>query len=335
MEPSDRIIATLSAEDSPLRRAGAVLVVDHVLDTPVGQLVDVESLLPIIVEALTRDNVDRAVQRHVIPGIARVREQLADAGETVGDSVPEDVRVRIIELAGKPDGPRFAWMRGALDPSRLRELIAPVLQDTLMQFARNLPVVGGGGGRDGERGGAGGGLVGRLGREVQKSTGRLVNVGKSMAGGLGVDLEARFQDAAREFSQGAVGGLQRAMRERLQSEQGRRILGALSHSVVDHIMATPVEKILRDLDRLPLEDAVGLAPAIIAHDMGRELIREIIAGEVRASRRVWAAAFRARARGGARLRDLARSLRVRGLRPLAERRAFGFLRLACGSRVGP
>jgi hypothetical protein len=281
-----RIVHALSAPDSALRRSGAELVVDHALGLRAGALFDADQLAALIVSALSDANVARALERHVLPGIARVRELQRAAGERVGDGVPEPVRARIEALAGKPDGPRFGWMRGALDPARLRELLAPALQETLLEFVRELPLAGAladaGAERSDRRAGLAAGLVGRLGREVQKGTERLVHVGRSVAGGLGVDLERRFQEVAREFSQGAVAGLQRALRERSASADGAKLLADLSHGVVGHIMHTPVETILRDLDRLPLADALALLPATIEHNLCRELGRRALEGEARA-----------------------------------------------------
>ncbi|MDD9934983.1 MAG: hypothetical protein OXT09_15335 [Myxococcales bacterium] len=283
-----RIIETLAGADGAVRRAGAELVVDHVLDLRVTALVDAESLLPIFVQALDGDNVQRAIDRHLLPAIPRVRAQLDDAGEKVGDGLPEAVKERIVELSANPAGPRFRWMRGALDPAKLRDLFAPVVQEILLQFVRSVPGLGGdaGGGEPATAGkpsrGVASGLVGRLGREVSKGTGRLVSVGRSVADGLGVDLEGRLQETARDFSQGAMAGLQRGLRERMQSDQGREILSGLSRSVVDHIMATPVETILKDLDRLPLEAAIALAPDTLRHELGRELVRALLRGEIAA-----------------------------------------------------
>ena len=285
-----RIVRLLSAEASPLRRAAAELVVDYALDLRLAALIDADELSAIYVAALSSENVARVIERHVLPGIARVRGLLRDAGERVGDAVPEPVVARIEALAAKPDGPRAAWMRGALDPTKLRELLAPALAQTLLEFVRDLPLAGGladaagagsGGGRE-ARTGLAAGLVGRLGREVQKNTERLVNAGRTVAGGLGVDLERRVQQSARDFSQGAVAGLQRAMRERAASADGRALLAELSRGVVRHVMATPVETILRDLDQLPLEDAVRLAPATIEHNLARELGRRALETELRA-----------------------------------------------------
>ncbi len=287
-----RIVRLLSAEVSPLRRDAAELVVDYALDLRLAALIDPNELSALYVAALSSENVARVIERHVLPGIERVRGLLRDAGERVGDAVPEPVLARIEALAAKPDGPRAAWMRGALDPAKLRELLAPALAQTLLEFVRDLPLAGGladaasaassgGGGRE-ARTGLAAGLVGRLGREVQKNTERLVNAGRTVAGGLGVDLERRVQQSARDFSQGAVAGLQRAMRERAASAEGRALLAELSRGVVRHVMATPVETILRDLDQLPLEDAVRLAPATIEHNLARELGRRALEAELRA-----------------------------------------------------
>jgi hypothetical protein len=122
----------------------------------------------------------------------------------VGDAVPDAARAEIEAMASNPRGPRFAWLRGAVSPEALRAVVGPVVQEVLVQFAKNLPIAGkaaaSASGAGSGSGSVARGLVGRLSR----STEALVNVGKSVADGLGVDLQAKLQDAARDYSQGAT-----------------------------------------------------------------------------------------------------------------------------------
>ena len=276
------ILALLDAHESASRRALAVLIVDHLLARPVADWVDVESLAPILLRALDEANMARALERHVAPGIRRVRAAAGAADERIGSAVPDASRAELLALLTSPHGPRFGWLRGALDPERLRRLLAPAFQELLLQFAGKLSLGGLTGGAPGQGQGPTAGLVGRLGRRVSKSTERLVNVGRSMADGLGVDLEARFKEVARDFSQGAVGGLQQALAARLRSTEGQALLGELTAGALDHILATPIETVLADLDRLPLERALALVPPITAGVLARELGRSCLEGELRA-----------------------------------------------------
>ncbi len=274
-----RIVTSLVEGDGSLRRAGMELIVDHVLTQPLETWLDVDTLSSLLIDALSHGNAARGIERHVLPGLARVQHALAASQETVGDTVPDDARAAIDALVTHPSGPRFAWLRGALDRDKLRTLIAPALQEVLVSFASHIPLAG----RDGGAGGAArvaAGLVGQLGRSTGE---RLRNLGKSVADGLGVDIEAKLRDAARDASQGAVSGLERAITARLATPEGENLVAALARSVLAHVLATPMSTILDDLDRLPLADAIRVAAPILEHTLARELWRSIVRNEVRAA----------------------------------------------------
>jgi hypothetical protein len=274
------LIALLTAEPSPLRAQLAALLVDHVLEQPLDGFVDVAGLTPLVTQALSAPNVERAIERHVLPGFRRVVSELERAGETVGDAVPEPARAEIEAMASNPRGPRFGWLRGAVAPDALRAVVGPVVQEVLVQFARNLPIAGkaaaSGTGTGAGSGSVVGGLIGRLGRGTEA----LVSVGKSVADGLGVDLQAKLQDAARDYSQGATAVVQQAIRTRLQQPDGQAAVERIARQVTAHVLGSKVGDIIKDADRLPLERAFRVAPAILAHNVQRERVQQLIASEL-------------------------------------------------------
>lgn len=279
MEPKQRMLAALSAEDGILRRAGLELIVDHVLAQPLSAWLDVDGVTGVLVDALSRDNAARVLERHIVPGLSRVHAALRAANERLGDALPADAQAAIDALVTHPRGPRFGWLRGALDRDKLRALLAPALQEMFVSFAARIPLAGRDGGAAGGAAASVAGLVGSLGRGAGE---RLRSLGKSVADGLGVDIEAKLRDAARDYSQGAVSGLERAVSARLSTPEGAALVAGLSRSVLQHVLATPLHVILDDLDRLPLADALRVAPPVVAHDLSRELWRAIVREETRA-----------------------------------------------------
>jgi hypothetical protein len=124
--------------------------------------------------------------------------------------------------------------------------------------------------------------MGRLTREVGRSTERLVSVASSVADGLGVDIQAKIQDAARDYSQGATAVVQQAIRARLQQPEGQAAVERIARQVTAHVLGSKVGDIVKDADRLPLERAFRVAPAIIAHEVERASVQALIAGELQA-----------------------------------------------------
>jgi hypothetical protein len=293
-----RIVGALVAEGSAPRAQCVTLVVDFLLDRPVRELVDVDAVADIVAAGLARDVAARLMERHVVPAIERHDRRVRESGETLGDHLPDDVRARLVTLLAGADGPRAAWARGAVDPALVRRLLAPVLQEVLLGFARKLPGLGGDGGSgeahdDAGRGGGGagallGGVAGRLKRGVERRAERLVDVGRTVLGGLGAELERQVQTAARDFSQGAVAGLRDAVRARLKSPEGRETMAALRRQVLERLLATPLHDLHDDLARLPLRELAALVPDVAQHDATRAGVRAALREEVAAAVAVYA-----------------------------------------------
>jgi hypothetical protein len=279
MDLRERIVAKLTSEEGALRRAGIELVWQHALAQPVSELLDPDVITEILARAVVRENGARLLERHVLPGLTRVRDAVAKGEERVGDALPDDVKETLARLIGSPKGPRLGWLRGALDRERLHALIAPAIQEVFLSFVGRITQ----GGKEGGGGGttaAAAQLLGRLGRDTGE---RLRSLGKSVAGGLGVDIEAKLRDAARDYTHAAVSVFDDAIRRRLATEEGQAIIGELARGVFVHVLETPATTIVDDLDRLPLADALGVVPAVLEHDLARALWHGIVREEARAA----------------------------------------------------
>ncbi len=122
-------------------------------------------------------------------------------------------------------GLRFGWLKGAVDPDDIRQLVAPVIQQMLLRFASKLPIPGFSGGSGGGGGGGGsglGGLVGMIGKQVQKSAGQLAEAGKSV-----------MNSVARDFSRTATTEFRAALAVRMKSDEGKKIVLRIRERVVD------------------------------------------------------------------------------------------------------
>ncbi len=270
---ADRLLAALTADDSEQRASLAALVVDHVLDQPVGAFVDREALVDGVVTALTSDNAVRVVDRHLRPGRERWAARWAANGEKPGDFVSDDVRERLHGILAKAPIPASRWAKGAVDPALVRELVAPVLQETLLSFARRLPLPGVGGGSEGGGGGSrsGFGLRSKLKAEVGKRAAGVIEAGKGVLGGLSAEVERQIQAAARDFSESASEQMRRSMNERLRSPEGRALLGRIRRQALDHVLDTPFREFEEDVAAMPLDDLYALLGPIAEHNAERSL----------------------------------------------------------------
>jgi hypothetical protein len=280
----ERMQELLSIDPSPERAALLRLGFDALAGEPLSALLAQPGLSALIASALTEDNAQRVAERHVLKAAERTKARLASAPELVRDGMPEVAQERLFALVASGKGPRFAWLSGAIDPADLRQLLAPVVQQVLAQFVAKLPIPGLGSSPPGAAGGGGlGGLVGMLGKQVQKSASQLADVGKSVMGGLSSELQNRLSALTRDFSQTAISEFRTAVTERLKSDEGREIVARIRDRAVKHVLAARLGDIVDDFMRIPPDEVARIATSVIGHQPQQALFRDLLDGEIQAA----------------------------------------------------
>lgn len=284
VDPATLLLQRLQDTQGPWGRRVADLLITHAFNIPVAALVEADDMRALITDALTEASVGIVTSTHVKPAWHRQLARARKDRDTVGDTLPATAVTAIDEILRRGVGPRFQWLQGAVEPKLLAQLIAPIVQQVLLGFVQKLPGVIGGGGGTGST--VAGGLIGALGRGVQQRASALADVGKAVMGGIGVDVEKKLQNAAKDFSQSALSIIREATLTRLQSEDGRALVQAISTQVFAKVRATPIHVIQDDVNHLPIDEFIDLVPSIVAHNRGREVIERVIREEVDAALQV-------------------------------------------------
>jgi hypothetical protein len=292
------LVAGLTSAKSPQRSELVDLLLDHVLAQPVASLLPAPKVVHAwLLDGATEANLARTVSRHLLPAWDRLLVRTRADGTRPGDLLGREVREAIDRTIGTSRLPSGAWARNALDGAALRGLVAPVLQDTLVQFARKLPIPGAGAASAG--GGAGGGLLGglasRVKDRVEKQAERAFEVGRGLLGGLGAELERQVHGIARDFSSSATDDLKRAFAARFEDAEGKRLLRQLRGAILDAWLATPIHELLAEVDAVPARPWLELQPQVVAHVLKHPAVRAGLLEELEAWHRV---------EGGRPLRDL-------------------------------
>jgi hypothetical protein len=275
-----RIQALLTAESSPLREELLRMGFDSVVAQPLSVVIGDAELANVIVRAVAHENVERVTQRHVLPAVARVQKRLASADERVQDLLSKDAEAALRALVASGKGPRFKWLKGAIDPVDLQKLIAPIVQQVLTSFVTKLPIPGLSGSSsssDGGTSGGGGGSSAGLGGLVGKIGKRMSQGASQLAGGLGL------QQIVRDFSHSAVVEIRVAVAARLRSEEGRAITLRIRERVLDHILKAPASEVVDDLLRVSPAEVGIVAQGAVSRVRELELFRDIVDGEIRAA----------------------------------------------------
>ena len=150
----------------------------------------------------------------------------------------------------------------------------------LVQFAQRLPLSSL---LAGPGGGALSGLVGKIGKQVQKSAGTVADVGRSVISGLSHDLERKLQGVARDFSQTATAEFRAALAARLRTPEGAAIAQRMRDRVLEHVLATRLDDVAQDFLRLPKEEVAALTHEVLDHLRDQPLFRKLLEQEISAT----------------------------------------------------
>jgi hypothetical protein len=275
--PKFRILSRLTGDDPTARGVLVRAVVDHTMAQPIAAFVDRESLVKLATTAATEANAALLIASHLRPGFERQRVRSARLGERVGDLLPPDADARLGRLMDGLVLPEAAWARGIIDAKLVNQLIAPVIQQTLLNFAKRLPIPGIGG--DGALGGAlRGGLGGLAG-----GAGKLFDVGKSVVGGLSAEFEKKMQSAAKDFAENASDDLRETLRQRIESEEGKKLLREIVMRAHARLREVKVEDVLADADAIPAVELDAMVAATIAHNTPRTAFADAVRAEIEAA----------------------------------------------------
>ncbi|MCS6799746.1 MAG: hypothetical protein NZ898_14735 [Myxococcota bacterium] len=267
-EAVERIAARL--RDEGARRRFCERLVDAALDRPVRDLFDVDEALAVLEALAASPAWERWLADALIPAVDRHRDAEREAGERFEVLLGPQARAALEAWLDRVRPPALRWARGLVDPADAHELLSPVVQRTLVAFARRLPL----GSVLDESAGWIGGLARGIRRGVEASGGRLVEVGRQV---LGAELERRITTAARDFAAAALDEARVALVDRLRSAEGRAILRRMRARLLDGLARTPIADVLADLDLEPRAEMAAAGRRLLAV----ALMRPVLVASVR------------------------------------------------------
>ena len=255
------------------------MVVDFVLARPLRDFIDPDGLAALVTDSLDLDAVVRVLRGRAGDAWDRHVRRSRDQELRVGAILPDEGRKRLREIIAATPPPPARWARNAVDPALVRKLVAPALQDVLLAFARRLPLPG-----LGEPGWPGSGLVAGLGarvrEEIEKRAGQVADAGRAVLDGLGIDLEGQMEAVARDFSQTAERDLREALARRIETPEGRALLGEIQGQVLDRLLGARFDELHEDAERLPWAELADLIGPALEHLRTEPFVRVMLREEV-------------------------------------------------------
>jgi hypothetical protein len=276
MSQAHKIQTLLAASDSAHRSQLIALVFDGITARKVGDSIDRALLIEGIYQGLTAATADTIASRHVLPALDRIASSFDGKEERLRDLIGSEAERQISAIVQSGKGPRFAWLKNVVDPDDIRQLIAPVIQQLLFAFVNKLPIpgLGGGGGSSGggDRKPRGvGGLVGAIGKQVSRSMGDLADVGRSVMGNV-----------VRDFSQTATTEFRVALRDRMKTPEGQKIVERIRERVVVNVLKARADAVIKDFMHLPRPEIARAVAVSIQHLRAQPVFRAVLESELNA-----------------------------------------------------
>lgn len=251
----------------------AQVAVDFLLDQPVSRLVRAEAVLPLLDRLLDERLVERAAQEHLRPWIDREIARGKVRGDVVGDWLTAEAQAELRSLVGRPIKIERRVVERVVKQPQVKELIRQVVRDTLERFVETIKT----GGDDGGSG------VGSLGR---KAFGFANRATAGVLGAVGGAVEAKLTSALNAFVANNLDGvLDKVVAVATSRETAQQISKGATH-VFDEAMRFPGEKVARHAEKAPWNDLLEPLPGLLAHNLGRDALRQGILEEVEAALKV-------------------------------------------------
>lgn len=269
----------LRAEGSEHRGRFIELAVAHTLALPLKDLVSVDDLVALVLEAIQEENVAFVVENVIIPGDARLRAHYAATEEKVGDIVPPEIAKEAVRLALSAERPKGDWIKGTIDTTPVRALLVPIVQETLLSFAKRLPIPGLSGDAPASPKEKSSGLFGAA---VRLGTSTVAGVGKAALGGVTGELEKKVQALTKDFANQAITDARAAIRTRLKSPEGKRAIQSVTEQITKRVLETKLETLLQDSAGIPTDAFARLAPRLLEHNRHNPHLKTWIEAELRA-----------------------------------------------------
>lgn len=216
------------------------LAIDHLLDSPIVELVDPTFVAKQTVIVLHQSVHSPQTEEWVRKQVESLRKQIPTG--TLKETVPHEIIVPVRSLVSRPFTPDKQLVSRLLEHRAVEELLRELLVGALQGFAQrikpNIP----------------GGSSSRL-----KSFKR---VREGMLGGLGQEIERQAEQRVKEFVDGILSSVIAQTVDNLCDPSKTDTYGRFRVHILDQILDTPIHELQREIDKLDPEELVGTALAI-------------------------------------------------------------------------
>ena len=241
----------------------AELAVDEVLGLDVQQLVDPDDLLRLLDACLAQQASSTVIERHLKPFCTRERARGMQSGERLGQALSEESAEELIRILGRPFPLNARIVNDMVEQGAVRSLLGRVLQEAIVGFVSGSKKVPGLS--------SAAGLMGKLGRRASKS----------ILGDVGRGINRQLERHVDEFVDQSMARLTGKLAELIMSDSSLKLQAKMRTDMMQKALKTRVSFYYDEAAKLPADDVWALVPPILAHNLARPEIRELVVAEVR------------------------------------------------------
>jgi hypothetical protein len=242
-----QILKSLRDEDGKQLKRLAELIVDGVLDSPVGQLVDVDLVLGALDAAFDQRVSEEVIERYLKPAARREHTRARDSKEPVEAFLPANQVNALLDIIRRPFPVDPKIINDLVEQKAVRSMLGAIVQEAIQAFVTRAPIPG-----------------------------------LSLAVGVVGNLSRRLDQHVGDFLDKSMARLTRRLAELALSETGQKLIGEMGAEMARTAMKTPVSFYYDEVAKLPTEELWALLPPVLAHNLARSGIRQAISGEVEA-----------------------------------------------------
>jgi hypothetical protein len=268
---------TLRDEILERLRAGMVeeladLVVDHVLDRPVTELVDPDWLAGQVVHSLQAATAGPRTEEWLREQVQGLRERVPDG--RVGDHAPDEIVDPLRTVLARPVVFDRALVGRLLDHEAARGLVKDLLRGSLDGFTKRLRTLSTAVPAPPPAASRGFGRLKALSAGVK-------TVSEGVLGGIGKELEERSGQRISEFLDASLSAAMGQVADHLTNPRHAAAYGAYRVHVLDTLLQTENSLLNSELEKLDPDSLVATGAATARAVARRDGLREELAGAFR------------------------------------------------------
>lgn len=261
---TEKLLAGLGDPEASRELVGTAY--DYVLTQPVARFVDPEQLLGYLDRLLKESVTGKVMSQHVRPFLDRELKRTAKRNDRIDDWLTEEAAEEIRALAARPLKLDRRFLEGLVKQEAVRHMLRSIVQETLEHFIDNI------------KSEKSGGLFGALGRGAM---GFANSVNKGPFRKLGGQIEAQLTRAVSTFIQGSMSLMLDRLVLILSSPEMASLMGKLKERGFEESRKLKTRHLFKTIHRLPLDALLSIVPDLLAYNLKRDEVREIIVEEVR------------------------------------------------------